>query len=103
MSNLLRHVVLFSFQATSSEQDIQEVERAFAGLFGQVPQIQAFEWGVNMSPEQLNQGFTHCFFITYQSLQDLMDYQTHPAHLAFQAILRPHLDKVLVIDYWAKN
>ncbi|MCB0070159.1 MAG: Dabb family protein, partial [Caldilineaceae bacterium] len=27
----------------------------------------------------------------------------HPAHQAFGQVLRPHLDKVLVFDYWAKG
>jgi hypothetical protein len=28
-------------------------------------------------------------------------YLPHPAHKAFVDVLMPHLDKVLVIDYWA--
>jgi hypothetical protein len=99
----LRHVVLFSFKSTSSADDIKSVEAAFYGLYGKVPQIKDFEWGKNMSPEQLNQGFTHCFFITYHSLKDLNDYQEHPAHREFQKVLGPHMDKVLVIDYWVES
>lgn len=100
---MLRHVVLFSFKSTSSAEEVKSVEAAFYNLFGKVPQIKDFEWGINMSPEQLNQGLTHCFFLTYDSLQDLNDYQNAPAHQEFQKILSPHMDKVLVIDYWVEN
>jgi hypothetical protein len=27
----------------------------------------------------------------------------HPAHQAFVEVLKPHLDKVLVLDYWSKK
>ena len=30
------------------------------------------------------------------------EYLPHPAHKEFGAILGPHLDDVLVIDYWAR-
>jgi hypothetical protein len=30
-------------------------------------------------------------------------YLPHPAHRAFGAVLRPHLDKVLVLDYWTQE
>ena len=31
------------------------------------------------------------------------DYIPHPEHRAFRKLLRPHLRKVLVIDYMAKD
>lgn len=100
---LLRHVVLFSFKSTSSAEEVKSVEEAFYNLYGKVLQIKDFEWGTNMSPEQLNQGLTHCFILTYHSLQDLNDYQNHLAHQEFQKVLSPHMDKVLVIDYWVES
>jgi hypothetical protein len=98
----LRHVVLFSFKTGSSAAEVQEVATTFAALYGKVPQVKAFEWGINNSPEQLNQGFTHCFVLTFSSEKDLADYQLHTAHLAFQKVLKPHMDKVFVVDYWVK-
>ena len=40
--------------------------------------------------------------MTFQSEQDRAVYLPHPAHQAFVAMLSPHLEKVLVIDYWAQ-
>jgi len=99
---LLRHVVLFSFKAGSTPDQIKAVETAFAALPQKIKEVKAFEWGINNSPENLNQGFTHCFFVSFASEEDRAVYLPHPDHQAFVAVLKPVLDKVLVIDYWTK-
>jgi hypothetical protein len=102
-SKMLRHVVLFKFKDTSSTQDIKVVEDAFVALKGKIKLIKDFEWGTNNSPENLNQGLTHCFFASFASEKDRDDYLIHPDHKAFVAVLLPHLDKVTVIDYWVRD
>lgn len=99
--SLLRHVVLFKFKDSTSAADVKKVEDAFRSLPSKIPEIKAFEWGTNNSPEGLSQGFTHCFFLSFSSEKDRAVYLPHPAHKAFGAVLSPHLDKVLVVDYWA--
>jgi hypothetical protein len=100
-TKLLRHVVLFKFKDASSAADVKKVEDAFRALPTKIKEIAAFEWGTNNSPEKINQGFTHCFFVSFKSEKDREVYLPHPAHKAFIDVLGPHLDKVLVIDYWA--
>lgn len=97
----LRHVVIFKFKETSSAEDIAKVEEAFAELPSKIPEIRDFEWGTNNSPEGLNKGFTHAFLVTFGSEADREVYLPHPAHQAFVDVLRPHLDDVMVVDYWA--
>lgn len=99
----LRHVVLFKFKDGTSEADIKKVEDAFRALPSKIKEIKGFEWGTNNSPENLAQGFTHCFFLTFNSEEDRAVYLPHPAHKAFGVLLGPYLDKVLVIDYWIKE
>lgn len=98
---LLRHVVLFKFKDSASTQNIKKVETAFRALPQKIALIKDFEWGINNSPEKLNDGFTHCFFVSFKSEADRAAYLPHTAHLAFVEVLKPYLDKVLVIDYWA--
>lgn len=100
-SKMLRHVVLFKFKESSSEQDVQRVIDAFRALPAKIPEIAAFEYGTDNSPERLADGFTHCFLLTFKSEKDREVYLPHEAHKAFGAMLRPHLEKVLVVDYWA--
>ncbi|GMQ24345.1 hypothetical protein Aoki45_10270 [Algoriphagus sp. oki45] len=100
--SVLRHVVLFGFKQTSSEEDIQTVIDAFKALPSQISEIKGFEWGINSSPEGLNQGLTHAFTLTFYSDADRDAYLPHPAHKEFGAVLGPHLEKVTVLDYWTK-
>jgi len=98
---LLRHIVMFEFKASSSDEEVQRVVDVFAALPNKIPEIAAFEFGKNNSPEGLNDGLTHCFIVTFLSEEDRAVYLPHPAHKAFVEILKPHLKKVVVIDYWA--
>ena len=100
---LLRHTVLFKFKDGTAAADIKKVEDAFRVLPSKIKEIKSLEWGTNNSPENLNQGFTHCFFLTFSSEADRAIYLPHPAHKEFGTILRPYLDKVLVIDFWAEK
>lgn len=102
-TKMLRHAVLFKFKDTSSPEDIKKVEDAFRALPSKIKEVAGLEWGTNNSPENLNQGFTHLFFVTFKSEADREVYLPHPAHKAFVEVLGPHLDKVLVLDYWAEK
>lgn len=102
-TKMLRHVVLFKFKDEATPDQVKQVEDAFRKLPSQIKEIKGFEWGTNNSPENLNQGLTHCFFLSFESEKDRDTYLPHPAHKAFGAVLRPYLDKVVVVDYWVKD
>ena len=98
----LRHVVIFSFKSTATTAEVDVVVRAFSALTSAIPGIAAYEWGTNVSPEGLNDGFTHCFALTFTSNEDRDAYLVHPAHQQFVALLLPSLERSLVLDYWAQ-
>lgn len=99
----LRHVVLFGWKEGTDSADIKKVVDAFRKLPSQIKLIKSFEWGTNNSPEKLNQGLTHCFFLTFASEKDRNDYLVHPAHKVFVDMDKPGIDKVTVVDYWAEQ
>jgi hypothetical protein len=99
---VLRHVVMFGFKSTATPEDIKKVEDAFVALPGKIKLIKNLEWGTNTSPEGLNQGLTHCFFLTFSSDKDRDDYLVHPDHKVFGSIVGPYVEKVTVVDYWVK-
>lgn len=100
---VLRHVVLFGFKPTATPGDIRRVEQAFAELPGKIDAILEFEWGTDVSVEGKAEGYTHCFFVTFRDEAARAVYLPHPDHAAFGAVLRPHLEKVLVLDYWTER
>lgn len=100
---LLRHVVLFKFKDDIGPEQVQEVIDAFAGLRKEIPTIVDFEYGTDVSVENKAEGFTHCFLVTFRSVEDRDAYLPHPAHGKFVELVGPRLDKVLVFDYWTKH
>ena len=76
------------------------IEKAFIELPSKISEIKDFEWGINNSPEDLNKKFTHCFLLTFDSEASRDIYLPHPEHIQFGKLLTPHLEDVLVVDYW---
>lgn len=100
---MLRHVVLFKFKDSATPAQVKEVEDAFRKLPSKIKEVKGFEWGTNNSPEGLAQGFTHVFFVSFENEAGREVYLPHPEHKAFVKVLEPHLDKVLVVDYWTQE
>jgi hypothetical protein len=99
--NELRHVVLFKFKDGVAQEEVTKIEKAFAELPKKIDTVQSFEWGTSISLENINDGFTHCFLVTFKDKAGLEVYIPHPEHSAFVALLKPVLDKALVFDYIA--
>ena len=86
----------------TTDEQVRQIESAFCALPGKVDTIHDLEWGTDVSVENLSQGFTHCFLVTFLSEADRATYLPHPEHKAFGKLLGPHLDKVVVVDYWTQ-
>lgn len=99
---VLRHVVMFGFKPDVSREQVKEVEDAFSALPSQIDLIKGYEWGTDCSPEGLQQGLTHCFFVTFHSEADRDAYLIHPAHQAFGKVLGGKASAVTVLDYWTR-
>ncbi len=101
-TKLLRHVVLFNFNEKATEEITNKIEQEFASLKNKISEIHSFEWGINNSPEGLDKGMTHCFFVTFLSEEDRTAYLPHPEHKKFVELIGPYVEDVTVVDYWAK-
>lgn len=99
----LRHVVLFAFKENAGQQAIDTVVSDFAALPQEILGITAYEWGTNVSPEGLDNGFTHCFTLSFASDADRDAYLVHPAHQRFVGTLGSCLERSLVVDYWTRS
>ena len=102
-SGVYRHAVFFKFKDSATPAQIKEIEDGFRALPSKIDVVTGFEWGTNVSPENLNDGFTHCFFVTFKDKAGIETYIPHPAHKAFVDLLKPQLDKVFVLDYVAQK
>ena len=98
----LRHFVALKFKSTATEEQVREIEKDFSDLKSKIPQVASIEWGKNVSPENLNKGFTDGFLVTFHTKEDRDEYLTHPEHLKFKETALPLVDEVLVLDFWSK-
>ena len=98
--NVYRHVVLCKFYDNTGNDRVEAIEAAFRTLCAELPFVRDFEWGRNSSPENLNEGYTHCFIVTFANEKDRDTYLPHPAHQAFcKNHLDENLEKVCVVDF----
>lgn len=97
----VRHVVVFKYKPDASADQIKVITDAFRALKDKIPGIISFEHGVNNSPEELNQGFTHVYMLTFKDAAARDAYLPHPEHEAFGKILRGSgiFDGAFVVDY----
>jgi Stress responsive A/B Barrel Domain len=98
---VLRHAVFFKFKDTARADEVRNVVDAFAALPAKIETIKDFQWGTSTNPQAMSGGFSHCFLLTFADEAGRAIYLPHPEHKAFGATLRPHLEKVFVVDYWA--
>lgn len=99
--SVYRHVVAFKFKESATEAQIKEIVDGFADLQNKIDAITGYEHGINVSPEGLDQGFTHVFIVTFKDKAGLEEYLPHPAHQAFVAKLKPVLEQPFVVDFVA--
>jgi Stress responsive A/B Barrel Domain len=101
----VRHIVVFKYKSTATPEQIQQVTDAFRGLPKKIPGIVAFEDGVNNSPENKNQGFTHVYMVTFESAAARDAYLPHPEHKKFGELLGKLgvVADVFVVDYAKGN
>ena len=99
---VLKHVVVFKYKEEATEEKVNEINDAFANLQNEIPEIKGFEWGINNSPEGLDQDFTHVYQVTFHTEKGREIYLPHPAHKAFVELIGPSIEKVFVVDYWTE-
>jgi hypothetical protein len=99
---VLRHSVFFKFKDGTSKEEMKNVVDAFRALPGKIAEIRGFELGETLPDSERNDGLTHCFLLTFSDEKGRDAYLPHPAHKEFGGVLRPHLDRVFVIDYWGQ-
>lgn len=72
---------------------------AFSTSPDKIDTIAGFEWGTSVSPENMEQGYTHCFLLSFKDENGRDIYLPHPAHEEFVDTYLPVLDKELVFDF----
>ena len=99
-TGVVRDVVLFQFKPTAPPEQVKAIEKRFLSLQDEIPEIQSIEGGHNISPEHLNEGYTHVFVLTFRNPTARNAYIKHPARAEFVRSMANDLERCLVMDYF---
>lgn len=98
---LLRHIVLFDLKEGTPDDALAAIEAAAHQMTVDVETIHSLEWGPNLSFNTRNDGYDFVLLVNFASVEDLEIYGPHPGHDAFREVALPHVERVLVMDYWS--
>lgn len=99
---MVKHIVLFSFRKNLSPEKIIEADSLFRRLPQLISEIQDFESGINISPENLNKGYTHAYLLSFPTENARDKYLIHKDHVSFTEVIKDLIEDVLVFDYKVK-
>jgi hypothetical protein len=100
---VLRHIVLFDLKAETDAETLAAIEAGANQMGVDIEQIQHIEWGRNLDFNTRNDGYDFVLLVEFASIEDLEIYGPHPDHDVFRDIVRPHVERILVVDYWGKT
>jgi hypothetical protein len=94
-------MVLVKIKPEVTPEKITELFNQLAELQQLIPGITYFSGGPYSSSEGLNQGYTHGFLMTFESVDARDAYLPHPEHERVKATLLPCIDGVIAFDFEA--
>lgn len=95
---MVRHFGVFQFKQAVTDEQIAFCFKTMKEMVGQIPGLLDMEYGPYNSTEGLNEGFTHGFVMTFDSLASRDAYLPHPVHERAKEVVVPKLERVVVFD-----
>jgi len=96
----LVHLVLIKFKKDILSNDFQKITDGAYSL-QQIEGVLDLNFGENVSPEGLGQGFSHSLTMKFPTAKERDSiYLPHPVHQKFVKLFVPFTTDVLVYDYW---
>jgi hypothetical protein len=94
----IHHMVLLKFKPEVTQDKIALTFNLLGELQQLIQGITYFSGGPYSSHEGLNQGYTHGFLMTFESIAARDAYLPHPEHERVKSAILPYLDSVLAFD-----
>ncbi|MEZ8102339.1 Dabb family protein [Vibrio bivalvicida] len=96
---MIRHILLIKFKQDAEQSEINKLRTLFEQMPAKIEGVVEVEWGLNDSPENKNQDYTHSVLMTFADEAGRQNYLPHPEHDALKEVFRPLLDDIIVFDY----
>jgi hypothetical protein len=94
-------MALLKFKPEATPEKIDALFARLAELKQVIPGIVYFAGGAYSSSEGLNQGYTHGFLMTFESVAARDVYLPHPEHERVKAEILPYIEDIVVFDFQA--
>ena len=95
----IQHIVLLKLKPEVTAEKTTELFRLLAELQQLISGMTYFAGGPYSSPEGLNQGYTHGFVMTFDSVDARNAYLPHPEHERVKAVLLSCIDSAIAFDF----
>jgi hypothetical protein len=95
----VKHIGLIKFKEGTSEEQIDDLFSQLLDLSESIDGIEDYVSGPNSSPENLDQGFTHGFVMTFADAAARDAYLPHPEHEKVKAAILPIVESIVVLDF----
>ncbi len=95
----VKHIALFKFKEGTTEEQIDKVFEQLMDLSENVEGIEDYVSGPNNSPENMSQGYTHGYVMTFADTTARDAYLPHPEHESFKTNVAPMLESSVVLDF----
>ena len=93
----VHHMVMLELDGGLSDTQATEMFAKTGALLRQIPGVVDVKSGRNFTTRAPN--VTHATIVTMKDKQALAGYGPHPKHVEVQAILKPHLKSLSVVDF----
>lgn len=94
---MLKHVVFFNFKPEATEAEIIDLEKSLAALPDAIPEIKGYEFGRDIVKSERSYDFA--LVSSFEDLEAMRRYQTHPDHVVVIDKVRGLCDSVLAVDF----
>jgi hypothetical protein len=95
---MLRHFVFIKYQPGTSDEHIEEFLRRTRALPDSIPWMRDLEAGRDVL--RTPRSWDVMLAMRFHSLEELREYQVHPAHQALMAFNNPQVAEVGAVDYF---
>jgi Stress responsive A/B Barrel Domain len=94
---MLKHVVLFKFNADTSDAQIDQLIDGLAGLPDQIAEIREFVFGRDIIGSERSYDFA--LISQFDDLEAMQRYQVHPEHQKVIAHVKAICSSVVAVDF----
>lgn len=95
----IQHMVLFQIKPEVTPEEITKLFSRLAELQQLISGITYFAGDPYSSPEGANQGYTHGFVMTFESVEARDAYLPHPEHERVKSVLLANIDRAIAFDF----